>query len=54
MMNWGDKVRVLLYEEIRPQDESTESKIMGFGLEFTKKSKSEIEEEISFAKREKI
>ena len=54
MKNRGEKLGILVYLERRLQEKSTESKITRFGLIFAEKSRSEIEEEISFVKRERI
>ena len=43
MMNWGEKLRKMGFLERRLQIDSTESRIMEFGLDFEEKSKFEVE-----------
>ena len=42
-MNWGEKLGKMVFLEIILQNESTESRIIEFGLDFAKKSKFEVE-----------
>ena len=41
-MNWGEKLGKMVFLERRLQNESTESIIIEFGLDFTEKSKFEV------------
>ena len=42
-MNWGDKLGKMVFFERRLQNESTESRIIEFALDFVEKSKFEVE-----------
>ena len=42
-MNWGEKLGKMVFLEIRLQNESMESRIIEFGLDFAEKSKFEVE-----------
>ena len=42
-MNWGEKLGKMVFLERRLQIDSTESRIIEFGLDFAEKSKFEVE-----------
>ena len=42
-MNWGEKLGKMVFLERRLQIDSTESRIIEFGLDFADKSKFEVE-----------
>ena len=42
-MNWGEKLGKMMFFETRLQIDSTESRIIEFGLDFAEKSQIEVE-----------